>query len=95
MTRQRRIALALCLTGLALVAGAWAARGTQRPVLNGTLAGAAALALYALMAVIGMLAAPDQADMSTALSPAYLGSHVFKALGAMAGGWWVGRGRGV
>ncbi|HEX5665109.1 MAG TPA: hypothetical protein VFX93_16670 [Xanthomonadaceae bacterium] len=32
MTRQRRIALALCLTGLALVAGAWAARGLGAPI---------------------------------------------------------------
>lgn len=76
------VAAALC--------GAWAARGTAKPVLNGTLAGAAALALYVLMAVIGTLAAPEQADFDTVLSPAYLGSHVFKVLGGTLGGWWVG-----
>jgi hypothetical protein len=77
----------------AALGGAWAARGTSRPVLNGTLAGAAALALYVLMAAVGMLVAPDQADLSTALSPAYLASHVFKVLGGTLGGWWVGRKR--
>ena len=79
------VAAALC--------GAWAGRGTARPVLNGTLAGVAALALYAFMAIIGMLAAPDQADLGAALSPSYLASHVFKVLGGTLGGWWVGRKR--
>jgi hypothetical protein len=78
---------------VAALCGAWVARGASRPVLNGTLAGVAALALYGLIAVVGVLAAPDQANFDTALSPAYLGSHAFKVLGAMAGGWWVGRGR--
>jgi hypothetical protein len=75
----------------AAVCGAWAARGTGKPVLNGTLAGVAAIAIYALMAIVGMLAAPDQADLTTALSPAYLGSHVCKVLGGLLGGWWVSR----
>ena len=74
--------------------GAWAARGTRRPVLNGTLAGVAALALYVLIAVVGMLAAPEQADLGAALSPAYLASHVCKVLGGTLGGWLVGRRRG-
>jgi hypothetical protein len=76
---------------VAALCGAWAARGTHRPVLNGTLAGAAALGLYVLVAVIGSLAAPEQADLSAALSPAYLASHVFKVLGAAAGAWLVAR----
>ena len=79
------VAAALC--------GAWAARGTARPVLHGTLAGAAAFALYVLIAVVGMLAAPDQADLGTALSPAYVASHVFKVLGGTLGGWLVARRR--
>jgi len=77
------IAAALC--------GAWVARGTGKPVLNGTLAGVAALALYVLVAVVGLLAAPEQADLGTVLSPAYLASHVFKVLGATLGGWLVAR----
>jgi hypothetical protein len=77
----------------AAVCGAWAARGTGKPVLNGTLAGVAALVIYVLMAIAGMLAAPDQADLSTALSPAYLGSHVCKVMGGLLGGWWVARQR--
>jgi hypothetical protein len=62
-------------------------------VLNATLAGVAALALYAIMAVVGMLAAPEQADLRTTLSPAYLVSHVFKVLGGAFGGWLVARRR--
>lgn len=77
----------------AALCGAWTARGTGQPVLNGTLAGVAALALYAIIAVVGMLAAPEQADLSTALSPAYLASHVFKVLGGALGGWLVARRR--
>ncbi len=73
----------------AAMCGAWAARGTRRAMLNGTLAGAAALALYALLAVVGMLLAPEQADLGTALSPAYLASHVCKVLGGTLGGWLV------
>ena len=79
------VAAALC--------GAWAARGTARPVLNGTLAGVAAFTLYVLIAAVGMLAAPDRADLGTVLSPAYLASHVFKVLGGTLGGWLVARRR--
>jgi hypothetical protein len=73
--------------------GAWAARGSSQPVLNGTLAGVAALALYLFMAIVGSLAAPEQADLSQALSPSYLASHVFKVLGGTLGGWLVARRR--
>jgi len=90
-------ALSLVVVPATLVAavpcGAWAARGTAAPALNGTLAGLAAVVLYAAMALVGVLAAPDQADLTTALSPAYLGSHVCKLLGGAFGGWWVGRRR--
>lgn len=78
---------------VAALAGAWAARGTASPAIHGTLAGIAAVVLYVAMALIGMLAAPGQADLTTALSPAYLGSHLCKVLGGALGGWWVGRGR--
>jgi hypothetical protein len=78
---------------VAALAGAWAARGTALPLYNGALAGVAAFVLYGAIAVVGSLAAPEQADLTTALSPAYLGSHLCKLLGAALGGWWVARGR--
>jgi hypothetical protein len=78
---------------VAALCGAWAARGTAAPLLNGTLAGVAAVVIYAAMALAGMLAAPDQADMTAVLSPAYLGSHVCKVFGGALGGWWMGRRR--
>jgi hypothetical protein len=71
----------------AAVAGIWVARGVRRPVLHGALAGAFAILLYLVLAVVGAIAAPAQADFSTALSPAYLAAHVLKVLGAMAGAW--------
>ena len=77
----------------AVLAGLWVARRVARPVLHGALAGFAAMLLYLVIAAIGMLAAPEQANLATALSPAYLASHALKVLGAMAGGWWVARGR--
>lgn len=80
---------------VAALGGAWAARRSANPLLNGTLAGLAAIAIYVATAVVGMLAAPGQADLSTALSPAYLGSHVCKVLGAALGGWWMGRRSGA
>ena len=76
---------------VAVLVGAWVARGTAAPLLNGTLAGIAAFALYGAIALIGMLAAPEQADMTAVLSPAYLGSHACKVLGGAIGGWWVAR----
>jgi hypothetical protein len=78
---------------VAIPCGAWTARGTAAPLLNGMLAGVAAIAIYVGIAIIGMLAAPDQADLSTTLSPAYLGSHVCKVLGSALGGWWMARRR--
>jgi hypothetical protein len=74
---------------VAALCGAWAARGTAAPLLNGTLAGVAAFAFYGAIALVGMLAAPEQADLTAVLSPAYLASHACKVLGAMAGGWWM------
>ena len=80
---------------VAALCGAWAARGTVEPLLNGTLAGFAAIGIYVAIAAAGMLAAPEQADLSAALSPAYLGSHLCKVLGAALGGWWVARRSGA
>ena len=77
---------------VAALGGAWAARGTATPFLHGSLAGLAAVALYVALALVGLLAAPGQADLTTALSPAYLGSHLCKVLGGALGGWWVARG---
>lgn len=77
----------------AVLAGMWVARRVARPVLHGALAGLAAILIYLAIAVVGVLAAPEQANFDAALSPAYLASHALKVLGAMAGGWWVGRGR--
>ncbi len=76
---------------VAVLCGAWAARGTAAPLLNGTLAGVAAFTLYVAIALIGALAAPEQADMTAVFSPAYLGSHVCKVLGGAIGGWWMAR----
>lgn len=78
---------------VAIPCGAWVARGTAAPQLNGALAGVAAIALYVVIALVGLLAAPDRADLSTVLSPAYLGSHLCKVLGAALGGWWIARRR--
>ena len=75
----------------AVLAGLWVARRVARPVLHGALAGLAAILLYLVLAVMGMLAAPERTSLDTALSPAYLASHVFKVLGAMAGAWWTAR----
>jgi hypothetical protein len=78
---------------VATLCGAWVARRTAAPLLNGTLAGIAAFVVYVVIAIAGLLAAPDQADMTAVLSPAYLGSHLCKVLGGALGGWWVARGR--
>lgn len=80
---------------VAALGGAWVARRTATPLLHGTLAGLAAILIYIAIALAGVLAAPEQADLTTALSPAYLGSHLCKVLGAALGGWWVGRRSGA
>ena len=80
---------------VAIACGAWAARGTAAPLPNGTLAGVAAFALYVIIALVGMLAAPGQADLTAVFSPAYLGSHVCKVLGGALGGWWMARRAGA
>src|SRR5687768_5620432 len=77
----------------AFVAGLWVARRVERAVLHGALAGLAAILLYFVIAVVGVLAAPEQANFDTALSPAYLISHALKIIGAMAGARWVRRRR--
>lgn len=77
----------------AVVAGWWAARRAERGLATSMLAGVFAFLIYAVPSVVGMIFAPDRADMSLALSPSYLSSHVFKMLGATLGGWWVTRRR--
>ena len=78
---------------VAALFGAWTARRTARPVLNGTLAGVAAFAIYLLLILGNVLFAPQQPDFTAALSLPYLASHVFKVLGAAFGGWLVSRKR--
>ena len=78
---------------LAVLFGAWAARGTARPVVNGVLVGVVSLAIYVVLLLGNVLFAPQQPDLTLTLSPSYLASHVFKVLGAAAGGWWVARKR--
>ena len=78
---------------IAAIVGWWVARRTQRALLNATLAGGVAFLLYVVMAGAGSLFAPQQADMSMALSPSYLASHIFKVVGAALGGCWVARKR--
>jgi hypothetical protein len=78
---------------VAMLVGARVAHRTAAPVLNGTLAGLAAFGIYVAIALIGVLAAPEQADLTAVLSPAYLGSHLCKVLGGAIGGWWMARRR--
>lgn len=78
---------------VAALGGAWAARGSAAPLLHGILAGLAAFFVYVGIALAGILAAPGQADLATALSPAYLGSHLCKLLGGALGGWCVAQRR--
>ena len=78
---------------VAALFGAWTARGTSRALLNGTLAGVFSFAIYLVLLLGNVLFAPQKPDFTMALSLPYLASHVFKVLGAMAGGWWVGRKR--
>jgi len=79
---------------IAFLAGWWVARPAERPVLNAALAGAIAIPLYLALVVVALVAAPaEAANTSTALSPAYIATHLIKVLGAAAGGWWVARKR--
>lgn len=74
---------------LAALGGAWAAHGSTAPVLSGALAGLAAFVVYSATALVATRVAPEQADLSAALSPAYLGAHLCKVLGGALGGYWV------
>ena len=78
---------------IAALLGAWTARGTSRPLVNGMLAGVAAFAIYLVLILGNVLFAPQEPDFTAALSLPYLASHVFKVLGAAAGGWWIARKR--
>ena len=75
----------------AVLFGAWAARGTARPVLNGLLVGVVSFVIYVVLLLGNVLFAPQQPDLTLTLSASYLASHVFKVLGGWAGGWWVAR----
>lgn len=79
---------------IAVLAGWWVAKPVERPILNAALAGAIAIPLYVALVVFALLFAPPEAsDTSTALSPAYIATHIIKVLGAAAGGWWAARRR--
>jgi hypothetical protein len=79
---------------IAFGCGWWTAKGTAKPILNAALAGGIAIPLYVAIVVVALLfAPPEAADTSTALSPAYLVTHLIKVLGAAAGGWWLARKR--
>ncbi|MGZ6026835.1 MAG: hypothetical protein ACXWKU_17600 [Caulobacteraceae bacterium] len=66
--------------------GYWAARGATRShVLNGFLAGLAGVLLYMALAVVGA-AATHRADISAAVTPAYLLAHALKLAGGAVGG---------
>jgi hypothetical protein len=76
---------------VAALFGAWTARGTSRPLMNGLLAGVAAFAIYLVLLLGNVLFAPVEPDFAAALSASYLASHAFKLIGAGAGGMWVAR----
>ena len=73
--------------------GYWAARGAPRShVLNGFLAGLAGVLLYLGLAVVGAVAT-HRADISAAVTPAYLLAHALKLAGGAVGGMLAARRR--
>ena len=75
-------------------AGAWAARPSSHPVLAGAGVGVVSLVFYALLVLVALQFAPaEQADASTALSPAYIVGHLLKVVGGGLGGYWMARRR--
>jgi hypothetical protein len=61
----------------------WMSRRLERPVLHGALMGAAAAAIYIIMAVAGRYFQPAAAGMPLI----YYVAHVLKIAGGATGGW--------
>jgi hypothetical protein len=78
---------------IAFLIGLWVARRAARPLLNAAIAGGIAIPLYLAIVVVALIVAPDKADTRAAFSASYLLTHLFKVLGAAAGGWFVARQR--
>ena len=74
-----------------LLGGAWTGRGVSRPVLHGALAGVAAIVLYVILAVVGLMAAPDQVTTEALVTPVNLATHAVKVIAGAAGAWLVAR----
>ena len=75
----------------ALLGGAWAGRGTGRPVLHGALAGVISVLIYAVIGVIGLFAAPEQVTVEAMVAPISLAAHATKVIAGAVGGWLVAR----
>ena len=61
----------------------WLCRSVAQPVLHGALMGAAAAAIYMLLALFGQFFMPDAPPMPLI----YYVAHVLKIAGGAAGGW--------
>jgi hypothetical protein len=65
----------------------WLGRSLARPVLHGVLMGAAAAAIYILLAAVGRWFVPDAPPMPFI----YYVAHALKLAGGATGGWLAGR----
>ena len=65
----------------------WLGRSLARPVLHGVLMGAAAAAMYILLAAAGRWFVPDAPPMPFI----YYVAHALKLAGGATGGWLAGR----
>ena len=65
----------------------WLGRSLARPVLHGALMGAAAAAIYIVLAVVGRRLNPTAPPMPFI----YYVAHVLKIAGGATGGWFAGR----
>src|SRR5215470_15792219 len=65
----------------------WMGRSLARPVLHGALMGAAAAAIYMLLAIVGRYFQPTAPPMPFI----YYVAHVLKIAGGATGGWLAGR----
>ena len=63
----------------------WLGRSVAQPVLHGALMGAAAAAIYMLLALFGQFFMPDAQPMPFI----YYVAHVLKIAGGAAGGWFA------
>jgi putative membrane protein (TIGR04086 family) len=74
-----------------VAAGWWSARPLPgNAVLQGTLAGVAAVALYLLLGAVASALSPA-AELTDAFTPAYLLAHALKVAGGAVGGLLVAR----